>query len=189
MLVSLAFICICCKWRPLWIKNNIISVLKNTSTDLRMPWNLCPLLWFDSLVLSSKFTLILNPPAKIFYHDLDSEPQGGNFQRKLSLVSVKVKTWMIWLQFWEVLFEIWCSTFQLQANFLIFIQPLAEFCYSERWGAVDSHWVVIILLSLLSFKMTFTYCPSFYFTSLLQWMFHVSWVSEGRGWQLSHLSA
>lgn len=110
---------------------------------------------------------ILNSPAKISYYDLDSETQDRNVQRKLPLVPVKMKTLMIWLQFWEVLFEIYCWTFQLQANFLIFIQPLAEFCCSERCGSIDSQWVGIILLSLLSFKVAFTHFPSSFLLSFL----------------------
>lgn len=35
---------------------------------------------------------ILNPPVKIAYHDLGSETQDRNLQRKLPLVPVKMKT-------------------------------------------------------------------------------------------------
>lgn len=134
LLVSLTFICISCKWRSFWIKINIISVLKNTNTDLRIKWNLCLSLIWSTCSEQQIHSHILNLPVRISCHDLGSETEDGNLQRKVPLVPVRMKTWMIWLQFCEVLFEIYSWTFQSQANFLIFILPLAEFCCSERWG-------------------------------------------------------
>lgn len=78
---------------------------------------------------------ILNTPVKIPHHDLGSGTQDGNFQSlpKAPLVPVRGKTWMIWLQLWEVLFEIYSLTLKLQAYPYFHPAPCQILLLRKNW--------------------------------------------------------